>query len=58
MEIDLNLKFLTASIAQFFDKNPCDGEYESIFAEANKMLDELKQLSSAFDTRSVVYDPV
>lgn len=51
VEIDLNLKFLTASIAQFFYKNPFDGEYGSIFAEADKMLDELKQLSSAFDTR-------
>lgn len=51
VEIYLNLKFLTASIAQFFYKNPFDGEYGSIFAEADKMLDELKQLSSAFDTR-------
>lgn len=48
VEIDSNIEFLTAAITQF-SMNPCDDG--SAFSEANRMLDELKRLSSAFDTR-------
>lgn len=53
MEIDSNIEFLTAVITQF-SENPDDRNNGSAFSEVNKMLDELRQLSSAFNTRSVV----
>ncbi|KAK1380711.1 hypothetical protein POM88_027457 [Heracleum sosnowskyi] len=48
--VDNNIVFLTAAIRQL-SANPCDGDDGSALSEANKMLDELKQLSSAFGTR-------
>lgn len=53
MGIDSNIEFLTAATSQL-SENPCDGDDGSAFSEAKKMLDELKQLSSAFDARSVI----
>ncbi|WOH13225.1 hypothetical protein DCAR_0832734 [Daucus carota subsp. sativus] len=50
VEIDSNIEFLTAVITQF-SENPDDCNNGSAFSEANKMLDELRQLSSAFNTR-------
>ncbi|KAL8105742.1 hypothetical protein AgCh_029511 [Apium graveolens] len=48
--VDNNIAFLTAAISHI-SGNPCDGDDGSAFSEANTMLDELKQLSSAFDSR-------
>ncbi|XP_057496549.1 uncharacterized protein LOC130781371 isoform X2 [Actinidia eriantha] len=49
VELMKSINFIPTALAKSFEKKPCDGEDEILLAEANSMLDELKELSSLLD---------
>ena len=52
MEVENNIRLLTSVLATFH-KNPAEGEDVNLCQELNSMLDDLRQLSSALNVRSV-----
>ena len=48
-----SINFIPTVFAKSFEKKSCDGEDGILLAEANSMLDELKELSSLLDARCV-----